>query len=140
MLHIYALFAVSGIARAGVLSPCDGDVRVLLPEKPGELNTVFKPNDFNAVNSFYVRFLNPYVHDILCSKTHTTRTSECVVDSSNGTFYVSKRGIHVKPTKVHAFSQDPRCGFEKSSERTLHLPGTHLAPCLNKRIFSISVN
>ena len=43
---------VSFTARAGVLSQCDGDVRVL-PDKHGELNFVFKPNVFNAESSFY---------------------------------------------------------------------------------------
>jgi len=99
-----------------------------LPKKRGELNIVFKPNNFSAANFFNLRFSNPSVDDILCSKTDPT--SECVVDSSKGVFNISKGDIRQKPTKVRVYSYEEGCGYNKAIERALHTPGTHLAHSL----------
>ena len=110
-------------AHSAVLSRCDGDVRVLLPEKSGERNIVFKPNYFNADSDFYMVFKNPGIH-VHCNKTNTTT---CVVDSSKGVYYVTVRGARQagSPTMVRVDLYAEGCGA--GTQRTFNIPGTQLS-------------
>jgi len=117
---------VSFTARAGVLSQCDGDVRVL-PDEHGELNFVFKPNVFNAESSFYLRFTNPkYCSDCFLDVHCNSVTDDyrCIVDSSKGMYYVSlKRYQDIgRPTKCTILRYVEGC---QSTVKTLHTHGKH---------------
>jgi len=113
------LFSIT--AQAQPLSLCDGDVRLLLPERSGQLNIVFKPNVFNADSSFYLALTNPNTN-VRCTGTTTTT---CVVDSSKEVYYVTVRGSRDtrRTTSARIDNYVEGCGM--GTLITLHIPGTH---------------
>jgi len=114
---------VSVTAPAQVLSPCDGDVRVLLPETNETLNIVFKPNVFNPnAESFFLTFRNPNPH-VHCNNT---RQDTCVLDESKWVYYVTLRSPRNKEkqtmVRIDRYAKD----CNSSEERTLNIPGTRI--------------
>jgi len=107
---------VSVTARAEPLSLCDGDVRVLLPEKPGELNIAFKPNVFNTDSNFYIVFTNPET----IASCKSTNTEQCVVDTNKGVYYVRVRGLRNAGGQLSVRIDNYASGCGAATQRTLY--------------------
>ena len=108
------------------LYPCDGDVRMILPERPGQINIVFKPHVFNADISFCLIFENPLTQ-VNCAKRSK---QPCMIDVNKEVYNVKLNFYRdtTNPTMVRIHAK----GCPQGTRRTLHIPGTNLniACCL----------
>ena len=119
--HYLFLFNVVFITEeTRPLYHCEGDVRRLLPEQPGQINIVFKPNVFNADSSFSLIFENP-ITQVNCTKRSK---KPCVIDISKEVYNVTLNFYDdtTYPTTVLIHAD----GCAQGTRRTLHIPGTNL--------------